>query len=230
MSYSPGLGGGGLFPPDKSGPRITMTPFDLAGMMGPDEERHPGYLIEESQNANGDTCRFVGSENIRGRDLLVVSYDETLGTENVHTKYWFDPERGFLPVQMTHEPDNPERVRRKAMVTDVGECSGGRWFPMRTVRMNFPGPAQTGKEIEVYQLTVQELDVDTPPSDEMLALEIPKGARLHNSVSPQSQRTLQEDQRISVADLGGVKEDMRSKAEERRQERDQMERPLDQSA
>ena len=226
MSYSPVMGGGGMFSPDAAGPGITMTPFDLAGMMGPDERLRPGYLIEQIQESSEIKWRFVGSEKVRGRDLLVVSCDDTSGTDKEHSKYWFDPERNFLTVQRTHHYDDPSHVRTKVVVTDVRECSGGRWFPMRTVKILTPGPAQSERELEVFDLTVKELDVDTPPSDEMLALDIPEGARLHNSVDPLSQSTLEQQQRISVADLGGVKEDMSTRAKERRIRHEQETRPL----
>lgn len=226
MSYSAAINGGGLFPPDTAGPGIGMTPFDLGGTMGPDERIHPGYLIEKSQESSEITCRFVGRERVRGRDLLVVSYDDTSRTDKEHSKYWFDAERGFLPVQRTKQCDDPKHIRTKVVVTDVRECSGGRWFPMRWVKILSPGPAQSDRELEVFDLTVKELDVDTPPSDEMLALDIPKGVRLHNSVSPQSQSTLEQQQRISVADLGGVKEEMSTRAKERRIQHEQETRPL----
>jgi hypothetical protein len=216
MSYSPIIGGGGMFPPDRPGPGITMTPFDLAGMMGPDERLHPGYVLEKRDESGAITWRFVGRETVRGRDLLVVSCDDNSYGDNAHSKYWFDPEWGFLPVQKTYHYDDPKHIRGKAVVTDVREFSGGRWFPTRSVQILSPGPAEPDGELEVFELRVKELDVDTPPSDEMLALEIPKGARLHNSVDALSQSTLQEGQRISVADLGGVKEEMSTRVEERR--------------
>ena len=227
MSYSPMLSAGGLMPPGSRGPGITLTPFDLIGMMGRDESRNPGVLIEGSKTKSNTNCRFEGVETLDGRDLLVVSCDETFDRENVHSKYWFDPQRGFLPVQMTKQSDNPKENRTKVMVTGFRECSGGRWFPMRLVKILTPGPAQTDKEIDVFELTVKQLDVDAPPSDDILALDIPKGARLHNSVDPQSQSTLQQPQRFSIADLGGVKEDMSKKVSERRTQHEQMERSLE---
>lgn len=216
MRYSPMLSGGGLLPPDQAGPEINMTPFDLVGMMGRDESRHPGSLIEQSKNRSGISCRFDGTEQVRGRDLLAVTYDDSSGTHNVRSKFWFDPERGFLPVQMTKQSDNPNSIRTKVVVTDVRECSGGRWFPMRSIKILSRGPRQPDKELDIFELVVRQLDVDTPPTDKMLAIDIPKGARLHNRVDPLSQGALRKRQRVSVADFGGMKEDMSQKAEKRR--------------
>lgn len=215
MSYTPMLFGGGFLPPDQPSPGIVMTPFDLVGMMGRDECFHPGNLIEESKKRTGVSCRFAGLELVRGRNLLGVTYDDTSGRYNVHSEYCFDPKRGFLPVQVTKQSENHKQVRTKVVVTDVRECSGGRWFPVRSVKVLSPGPVQRDQDLDVFELTARELDVDTPPSDAMLVIDIPKGARLHNGIDPQSQSTLRQQQRISVADLSGVKQDMNSRARQR---------------
>ncbi len=223
MSYTPLMAAGALFRPDERGPSISITPFDLVGMMGPDESRHPGSLIAARDKTDGVTCRFAGSDDVGGRNLLVVSYDETSGKQQVRSRYWFDPERGFLPVQMTRQYDDPSCTRTKVVVTDVRECSGGRWFPMRSVAVLSPGTAQPDDKLDVFELVVHELDVDSPAPDVLLALDIPQGARLHNGVEPNSQDTLQKPRRICIADLRDLEEDMSRRAEGRRVEHAQYE-------
>jgi hypothetical protein len=222
IRFSPTLHGGGFRPPDSNGPQITITPFDMIGSMGRDESLHPARLIHESFDEEDVLCQVDGIEDIEGRKLVVVSHTYRDSPERARCTFWFDAERGFLPVRMIREYDDPKKRLVKTVVTEVRECSNGRWFPIRTVKMGFPAPGQAEKSIEVFDLRVTELDVDTPPSGDMLAIEIPKGALLHNGVEPNSQITIQADRRIGVKDFDELGECMGIRREERFQEVEQM--------
>jgi hypothetical protein len=221
IRFSPTLHGGGFRPPDSNGPQTMITPFDMIGSMGKDERMHPARLIHESFEEDDVSCR-VGTEEVDGRDLVVVSHVYPDAVERPRHTFWFDAERGFLPVRMIREFDDPKERLVKTVVTEVRECSNGRWFPIRTVKVCFPAPDQAEKSIEVFDLRVTELDVDTPPSDDMLAIEIPKGAQLHNGVEPNSQIAIQADRRIGVSDFDELSERMGIRREERFQETEQM--------
>ncbi|MCP4542863.1 MAG: hypothetical protein GY832_37560, partial [Chloroflexi bacterium] len=73
IRFSPTLHGGGFRPPDSNGPQTMITPFDMIGSMGKDERMHPARLIHESFEEDDVSCR-VGTEEVDGRDLVVVSH------------------------------------------------------------------------------------------------------------------------------------------------------------
>ncbi len=223
IAFSPTIQGGGFSPPDKVNPQITITPFDMIGSMGKDEKMHPSRLIRDSFTNSEVVCRVDGIEEVDGRKLVVVSHAYVNSKDQPHRRFWLDPARGFLPVQMTSTYDDPEQRFVKTVVTEVRECTGGRWFPMRTVKMCFPTPAQIEQKIEVFELRVTELDVDKPPTDEMLAIDLPKGSHLHNGIEANSQITFQADQRVSVTDFDELSERMGIQNQKRLQEAQQME-------
>ncbi len=204
------LRGGALIPKDQSGPGVRISPFDMAGWMARDEDQHPALLIERSFVNADIECRFGGRESSDGEAMLSVAFTYPSSPESGRVTYLFDPKRGFLPIQMRRTKP-PVTV----YVTDAKECSGSRWFPMRTVAVQ---SSEQG-DIEVLEVLVTRLDVDTPPEDSVFAIDVAEGTRIHDGVNPLSLVSFPDGDQISVEDLTKLAGKMSTAAEKRENER-----------
>lgn len=200
------LHGGGLIPEGRSGPGVQISPFDMAGWMGRDEEKHPARLMEQGKVDGRIECRLDGRKSLDGESLLSVTFSYPSSPELGEITYLFDLQHGFLPVQMQRTKPSVS-----VFVTDIRECSGGRWFPMRTVSVE---RSEHGS-FEVLEVLVRRLDVDTRPDESMLAIDLAEGTQLHDSVDASSAVRSTDRRRVSVKDLRSIKSLMSTPVENR---------------
>lgn len=197
---------------------ITVTPFDMIGMMGGDEILNPTALIRGSQNDTEQECVVVGPELIRGVEAVKVSHRRR-GSDGIDTfsDYWFAPGFGYLPVRLEYSYSRKDFPVTSVYVTDVRKAAGSGWAPWRTVKITSAGAVVKG----VAELVVEDLRADEPPDVSVLVLMLPEGARINDSVDPRSQ-TRSPDGGWSIAsrdDLRRVRGALNMKIVEREQNR-----------
>lgn len=192
-----------LTAPDAGGPRVVTTPLDLAGNMGRDEERHPAKSILKSKEDAAIRCVFRGEERIDGHDCEVIDIDEQIlpGKDGSwHRTVYFDTERGCLPIKMEMWVSTPDAVTT-VRVTDVRECSRGRWFPMRTVKVRRSKGAQADEHLDVTEIKVTQLDLDHRPQRSDFTIAVDGGALLNDNVHRGGQLVIASNRAIGLDDL-----------------------------
>ncbi len=194
LGYSPLIAGGNLHPkdsPNRGG--IRVTPFSM-DVMGPDEMSGPANVLQDCVRGKF-FGRFDGREEVRGVEVLVASAGKTEAT--LRLKYYLDPNRGFLPIYLWDTNPTTGRKLCEAYITDIKECSHGRWFPERSVVVFGVGATPPFKTQEIKVL---ELDVDNRPSKRDFYLDLPAGTQI--SIPTRSQWvTFAQDERVGLDDL-----------------------------
>ncbi|MFO1092252.1 MAG: sigma-70 family RNA polymerase sigma factor [Planctomycetaceae bacterium] len=189
---------GNLFGPgDADAAGIRMTPFNL-DLMGADEQSGPDRMLRDCISG-----RFVGTvaapETTNAAKCAAVTVGHAGG--GLISRYVFDPERGFLPVQWTYF-ENDGRVRFAVHLLEARECSGGRWFPLRSVCVLDPDGA--GPHLAIG-MKVTSLDVDQEPHDDRFQLALAEGATVYTP-SRIGWVSIDHDRSISPSDLAGLYE------------------------
>jgi hypothetical protein len=173
LKYDLVLRGGAVLRAGQEQPE--MTPWDIVPYRFVSNGRaHPAGIIEDSRRG-GSPVEFDGEVELNGTMLLSLTVK--YGSES-RCQLLIDPAQGFLPLQTTAWTAGFEGPFRIARITAVRKCSGGRWFPERSVIVTPDAAAG----VSVMELIVTELDVDTPPPDEAFKLTVPAGIRLHDGV------------------------------------------------
>jgi hypothetical protein len=150
---------------------IRGTPFDME-VMAADEYSNPHRNLQDCISGRFDG-KYVGKENVKGRNLEVVSLAHKGKQERM--RFGFDPERGYLPVYISDRaPEDGYTLTYEAFITDARKCSGGRWFPTRCVVVYLRHSKVDG-EIRVVEIKVTQLDVDNPPAHDRFDITIPAG-------------------------------------------------------
>jgi hypothetical protein len=192
----------------------SRTPWNMAGMVFTSEsETNPAWLITRaSEMAPGNPNVDLRVEHTVGKDGSTLQKVMIEGGYLGYT-YLMDPTRGYLPIEMWHSADG--NVERKGFITDVRECSGSRWFPGRCVAVEY-GPGGASDEVYVIELCVTALDVDNPPKDEDLAIEVAARTKVWNGVDVRSTVTFDKPERIHADSLRDLYETARNTAVTRR--------------
>ena len=169
LSYSELLTGATLLPAIEQNldGNIRSTPFDF-DLMGGSEVMNPYRVITDSLNGQF-AGRYDGTQYIHGMSLEVI----TLFPENgrFEHKYGFDPKSGFLPRYVSIK--TPNGVVLEAVIIDVKELSGGRWFPIEVVTLTKRHGWIIGGYYKVNAISV---DIEIP--DDVFLINIPRNATI----------------------------------------------------
>jgi len=191
--------GGTVYHPGHTGRPLEVTPFTMAGAMGAAAGLDLVRSVRRSLKDDRIWARYEGKRTIDGVPLEMVRFGVTDDDDQSDLVYLLDPARGFLPVQLwIQRPDGT--VHSKAVVTDVRQCTGDRWFPMRCVyfRARTEDAMQGAGSVTVFQVT--DLNVANRPSDDAFVVTIPKGAALHDGEKLGSQITLDAALKVGLDD------------------------------
>lgn len=142
-----------------------------------------------------ELCKAV-SEEIDGRPVITLAFLEKQYATTV--RYSLDMNRGYLPVRICLT--DREKKRIEVFVTEMKECTGQRWFPMRTVVVRYP---DQGTLCAVTEIRVLELDVDRRPAESEFAVDIPAGTLVFDptGMDPTKWFKLRQGERIALEDL-----------------------------
>jgi hypothetical protein len=200
-------GVGNIYSPEIPHPGVALTPFDM-GIMGNDEQGNPARIIEKCLR-RGYFCHYEGRQKMASIMTAVVSatpYEKT-DPGRVNIRYAFDPRRGFLPVCIETQRAQTGQWLSKLWMTDVRECSGGRWFPWRSVLYDYYSVPFVSNFYNVRIIEVVELEVDRPPADEEFYLDLHAGTTIYAPTTEgpgDTQFTLPVATRVGLGDLERV--------------------------
>jgi hypothetical protein len=199
MNYSPPLASANLFSTDRR--RHGPGPDPLAmEFVGHRNSGGPDVLLREPARYQ---FTVDGVQNVRGRELVTVRFKDSQIfhggklTIEFGRVFSFDRDRGCLPVQMMRLWNG--KPKSQMFVTDVRECSNGRWFPERTVAVHTPD--NPNALCDVDEIKVLELDVDKRPDAGEFVHVIPAGTSVSDSENPGRFFRLQQEEKISVEQL-----------------------------
>jgi hypothetical protein len=176
------------------------TPFDL-WQMAKNEQSSPGRVIQNiiALPPNNRTMSIKVRESEKA--VRFTTTNLTFPGEQ-YTEYTLDSKRGFSLIEkrrVTRSNDSDSESVTLTLVTDIKQCSGGRWFPMRGITISGVGAKQG---VRVRELVVDSVDVDTRPDDRELSFEVPADSEINDLRSAGSQIVLAEKPRmIFVSDL-----------------------------
>ena len=171
MSYGPLILSANLFSKETARPvGIRKTPFDM-GVIGADEISNPGRFLKDCLGGRF-VGRFFGTERIGKAELLVTTV-ECKGFADY--KYGFDPNRGYVLAYYASKDNKSGRRYEEAFVTDIKQCSEGRWFPMRSVVISYSDPKAP---LAITEFRVVQLDVDHGVAQEEFYLDIAAGTQV----------------------------------------------------
>jgi len=194
LTFGALIGSANLFPKGHENARgIGVTPFDL-GVMGENESSNPARYLHDCVSGHF-AGKFLGTEKVNNTDLLMIMTGRTPSA--MTTKFGFDPVRGYLPAYQSDCDAESGKRRHVVFITDIKACSRERWFPIRTVKILAPdnmGP------LKVEELKVTRLDVDTEPSNDRFAMDLPAGVAV--SVPGRLEwMTLAQNEHVAAEDL-----------------------------
>jgi hypothetical protein len=188
--------GGSVFHEGRSARPLEITPFTLGGAMGSGAGLEFGTSVRRWLTDDRISAKYEGRRPTDGLSLDVVRFGVT-GEEEPEVVYLIDAARGFLPVQLwIQRPDGT--FSSKAFMTDIRQCAGDRWFPMRCVYFRSRSEGSLEEPGAVTILEVTELDVDHRPDDDAFVVSIPKGAALHDGEKLGSQITLDRNAEVDL--------------------------------
>jgi hypothetical protein len=155
-------------------PDLRVTPFAM-NVMGPDELFSPATLLRTSLEGKGTyTARYDGTEKVRGVETMVATVTHV---EGGYRNLYLDPRRGFLPVRFLATGARDNKVYQQAETLEMRGCSGGRWYPVRSVVFDPEGPPPF--RVEVYDTL--EFDVDQAPADAEFHVDIPAKTQVNTT-------------------------------------------------
>jgi hypothetical protein len=174
---------------------LSFSDYPFSALWYGDTEAPLDVLIRQA--ARGEVPCEAKWVLVEGRKCLEVLFVPTTGVRKTIT---LDAERGFLPVRIRWErPNQPPFMRLD--ITQVRACPNGRWFPERIL---FFESGAAGKPNPIYECKVLSLDVETLPSKDEFALELPAGTMIRNPFEKGQQFKTRRPERIHADDLGHV--------------------------
>jgi hypothetical protein len=172
LNYQPTAKGLTVSATGRAGGRIDWTPFSL-GLMGADDLLNPGRLLAFCAKGKG-SCRHYGMEKRADTEAVCVGWGYNPENQDKESmRFFLDPQRGFLPLEIRHITDTGQ-IRDRGFWMEIRRCSKDRWFPVKGVAMS--GPRE--EMFNVTELQVTELDVDTLPPDDDFRLQVTKGTQI----------------------------------------------------
>ncbi len=175
-----------LFPKSEGMTNGIPHPFN-PGMFDYGYRRSPGAIIR--------THPPIEFRILPARPDGNIGVEWTMATETRQfgrTEYHFDSVRGFALRRLERESGG---LRTVLVVPLLKEFSGGRWFPMRVIRIKGNSP------FSVWDFDVESLKVDPPRRELDLEIELPSGTQVNQADRPGGYFTLQEPLRIQPKDL-----------------------------
>ncbi len=158
----------------------------------------------------GNFGQFVAPQFIPAVEFAVRNGVEILGvkTQQIDLRwkggalsFFVDKHRGFIPIETRMYSDADGKTPgTRLFVTDIRECSGRRWFPMRCVAISMDGHEVSGQHL-VREIVVTRLDVDKRPSRDAFSLKLPAGYSINDPDRSPSQYKLEEDETVTLANL-----------------------------
>jgi hypothetical protein len=117
--------------------------------------------------------RFEGIQEVLGRQAMTFACGKTKGA--IDTRYFLDPERGFMPIR--DDKINPATGKRYtfALVTNFRSCGDGRWFPERSLTFTLGNGPDGPPYRDVREIKLKSLDLDIELDESEFALTIPNG-------------------------------------------------------
>jgi hypothetical protein len=204
ISCSPWYGIGNIFSPQSPFLFNEEGPFPL-------ERGCPADQIKECL-AKKFPYRYEGMQEVKGRRLMTVwiSTPSQDDPNRLEARLFFDPQRGFLPIQCEYKQFSSQQPTRDMwnIITDIRECSENRWFPMRRAKLIKHWPGKDWRPVisdfdkpfyEVWIIEVNELDLRAPADEEFTA-ELPAGMLISDPVS-QGHFYLPAPLRVGLKDL-----------------------------
>jgi hypothetical protein len=184
-------------------PNIPVTPFGM-GIMGINDGHNPGKVL--AQCADGKVAgRYEGIEKLDGTDLLCFSRGDG---DAYRFRYYFDPKRGFQPVQIWGKGARDQKWEYKAFVSSYRSCSRDRWFPDRGVVVWNPDEEEAG-QFSVNEVVVRRLEVDKPPPDSEFYLDIAAGTQISDPTVSPGYVNVTRDETIRLNDLEPLRDKCR---------------------
>ncbi|HUT00818.1 MAG TPA: hypothetical protein VM031_00065 [Phycisphaerae bacterium] len=164
------------------------TPWALGGL-GRTLGSNPGRWMLDGKLG---TWRSVGLEDANGLKLAIIECRR----ETAMLRYYFDTQRGFLPVRKEYRLNDGRRTH--LAVTDTRKCPDGRWFPGRVVSVDMRA---SGEVWRVQEITVTALDARSKVPSEEMSLVLRRGIQVLHADNTMSAFRLPADERIGIGDL-----------------------------
>jgi len=190
VSYSPEIRVANVSTADNRQANSGITPWNM-GVMGAGESMSPGKLILEFVQNRKDVA-LVGDEMLNGVRALTVKLTDA---EKRTVRISLDTARGFLPIHMDFSGDF------ELFITDVRQCSGGRYFPMRSCELT---PNKKTGQVTVREVRVVSLDVDKRPDADEFGITLDAGTRVINLARKNDRFVLNQSDFVSIANLADL--------------------------
>lgn len=173
-----------------------MTTWDGAGALASGASGLFGNYVSSRPNT-GNPFSIEEDVEILGVRCLGV----TVTSGPIIAEFFVDENRGFIPLKtqlcVTGDKNTPMTIM---FVTDIQQCSQGRWFPMRAVAVSLNG-AHEGGNHHVREIVVTHVDADQRPSRDAFSMELPAGMSISDPNGAPSQYTLHEKTTVTLANL-----------------------------
>lgn len=199
LSFFPPMATINLWRQEKHQRGVNFTPLS---MMFIGDRQRGGPDVELAQP---DKYEFQvrGLQEVRSCPVITVrfKYKDSFmlhGKKTFMTRdFSLDPAHGHLPAQMVLYFN--DQIRDLVAVTDVRECSNGRWFPERSVQVITPD--REGSLYDVHEIQLLELDADHRPKAGDFVHTFPAGTAVCEVDDMSKFFRLKQDEKISVDDL-----------------------------
>jgi hypothetical protein len=146
------------------------------------------------------TPTFLGERVVGDRHLVGIRFDGQVAPEDGSARIresWFDPDRGYLPVEYRTWINIDKSVTR-SVITESKEFRPGRFFPMRLITW-WHDRTNTGKW-KYHEMMVLKLEVERRPTKADFTIIFPAGTAV-SSPGRKGYFVLKQDERVSPGDL-----------------------------
>jgi hypothetical protein len=169
---------GSMSKPEAAGPIVTGAEYTtwngVGGISTGDQGVFGNIIISQPK----DGVKYMVQDG--GKVLGVDTKSIALRFDSSALSFFVDENRGFIPIKtQTFTSSDATDPYIEIFVTDVRECSGRRWFPMRAVAVWINGTGERGKHW-VHELQVTRLDVDNRPQPEEFSIALDAGFAIND--------------------------------------------------
>lgn len=189
------LGGGGIYSPEVPSPGVQMTPWDAVGAISSGQSATLAGVIATCV-ANPSLVKTTLTDDVNIDGVLLTRLDVDYGSYRL--VFFVDPKRGYLPVQTWYE--TPSGSKTKCFLTEIRECSGKRWFPMRCVAVWLSADGAPLPD-SVREFRTIELEADRRPESAAFVAVLPTKMQVHDCNRPNSAIAVPAGRRVHVDDL-----------------------------
>lgn len=184
-----------------------VTPFNF-GMFGPNND--PGLTLRQCLNGKLH-YKYQGKKQLFGRDMVVITWGRS--ANEVSETFYFDPEKGYLPICVERYDPATGSITDVVYVTDVRLCSKQRWFPMKFTVVNGLSTNPVQKPI-ARELVTTRLDVDTPPQEKDISMVLPEGTQINDPDDNMSGFSTRADITVSPSKLNELNKAIRASSQQ----------------